>query len=169
MRAIFPASFDPITNGHLDVATRASRLFDELVLAVYDKPAKNLLFGVEERVELARAATAHLPNVRVEAFSGLMVEYAQRIGAGVVVRGLRSATDFDPEFQQATANRVLAPDLEIVLLLSHSRWAFVSSTLIKEIARLGGNVGEFVPPPVAERLRRSSQPSAVSNQPAADS
>jgi pantetheine-phosphate adenylyltransferase len=157
MRAIFPASFDPITNGHLDVATRASRLFDELVLAVYDKPAKNLLFTLDERVELARASTAHLPNVRVEPFSGLMVEHARRIGAGVVVRGLRSAADFDPEYQQATANYRLAPELEIVLLLSHSRWAFVSSSLIKEIARLGGDVGDFVPPPVAERLRRMQQ------------
>lgn len=155
MRAIFPASFDPITNGHLDVATRASRLFDELVLAVYDKPAKNLMFALDERVELAQASTAHLPNVRVEAFGGLMVAFARRVGAGVVVRGLRSAADFDPEYQQATANHQLAPDLEIVLLLSHSTWAFVSSTLIKEIAQLGGDVGGFVPPPVAELLRRS--------------
>lgn len=153
MRAIFPASFDPITNGHLDVATRASRLFDELVLAVYDKPNKRLLFAVEERVALARASTAQLPNVRVEPFGGLMVEFARRVGAGAVVRGLRSASDFDAESQQATANHELAPELELVLLISHSRWSFISSTLVKEIALLGGDVARFVPPPVAERLR----------------
>lgn len=156
MRALFPASFDPITNGHLDLATRASRLFDELVLAVYDKPAKKLRFTLEERVELARASTAHLPNVRVEPFGGLMVDFARRTGAGVVVRGLRSSSDFDAEYQQATANREMAPDLEIVLLMGHNKWSFISATLIKEIAALGGDVSSFVPPPVAERLRSSS-------------
>lgn len=164
MRAIFPASFDPITNGHLDLATRASRLFDELVVAVYDKPAKKLLFSLEDRVELARASTAHLSNVRVEPFSGLMVEFAHRIGAGVVVRGMRSASDFDAEYQQATANREMAPDLEIVLLMGHNKWSFISSTLIKEIASLGGDVSSFVPPPVAERLALGRQPSVVSDQ-----
>ena len=153
MRAIFPASFDPITNGHVDVASRASKLFDELVVAVYDKPAKRLLFTVEERVALAEAATAHLPNVRVDVFSGLMVEFARRVGAGVVVRGMRAASDFDAEYQQATANHELAPELEIVLLMAHSTWSFVSSTLIKEIAALGGDVTSFVPPPVAAALR----------------
>ena len=155
MRAIFPASFDPITNGHLDIATRASRLFDELVVAVYDKPAKRLLFDLDERVALARAATAHLPNVRVEPFSGLMVEFARRIGAGVVVRGMRAASDFDAEHQLAIAYRELAPELEVVVLMGHSTWSFVSSSLIKEIAVLGGDVASFVPAPVARRLRQS--------------
>lgn len=153
MRAIFPASFDPITNGHLDLATRASRLFDELIVAVYDKPAKRLLFTVEERVILAAEATAHLPNVRVEQFTGLMVEFARRSGAGAVVRGMRAASDFDAEYQLATAYHELAPELEIILLMGHSKWSFVSSTLIKEIAALGGDVTNFVPPPVADRLR----------------
>lgn len=155
MRAIFPASFDPITNGHLDVATRASRLFDDVIVAVYDKPNKRLLFSLEERVELARAATAHLPNVRVEPFGGLTVEFARRVGAGVMVRGLRSAADFEAELQLATANHELAPEIEVVLLIGHSKWSFVSSTLIKEIAALGGDVARFVPPPVAERLGRA--------------
>ena len=155
MRAIFPASFDPITNGHLDIATRASRLFDDLVLAVYDKPNKRLLFSVEERLELARASTAHLPNVSAQPFSGLTVEFARRVGAGVMVRGLRAASDFDAEAQLAAANHELAPDLEVVLLIGHTRWAFISSTLIKEIAQLGGDVARFVPPPVAERLRQN--------------
>ncbi len=154
MRAVFPASFDPITNGHLDIATRAGRLFDELVLAVYDQPAKSLLFSPEERVELARASTAHLPNVRVELFGGLMVRYAQGIGARVVIRGLRSGSDFDGELQQATANRLMAPEIDTIFMMSDSRYAFISSTLMKQIAQLGGDVTSFVPPPVAERLLR---------------
>jgi len=154
MRAVFPASFDPITNGHLDIATRAGRLFDELVLAVYDQPAKSLLFSPEERVELARASTAHLPNVRVELFGGLMVRYAQSIGARVVVRGLRSGSDFDAEARQATANRLMAPEIDTLFMMSDSRYAFISSTLMKQIAQLGGDVTSFVPPPVAERLHR---------------
>lgn len=153
MRAIFPASFDPITNGHVDIATRASRLFDELIVAVYDKPAKRLLFSVDERVELARMAVAHLPNARVESFGGLLVGFARAVGAGVIVRGMRSPSDFDAELQLSTAYHELAPELEVVLLMSHSKWAFVSSTLIKEIASLGGDVATFVPPEVAERLR----------------
>lgn len=156
MRAIFPASFDPFTNGHLDVATRASRLFDDLVLAVYDKPNKRLLFSVEERVELASASTVHLPNVSVQPFSGLTVEFARHVGAGVMVRGLRGASDMEAESQLAAANFELAPELEVVLLVGHSRWSFVSSSLIKEIAVLGGDVSRFVPPPVAERLRQKT-------------
>ncbi len=153
MRAVFPASFDPITNGHLDITTRASRLFDKLILAVYDKPAKNVLFSPEERVELARVSTAHLPNVHVELFSGLMVRYAQSVGAGVVIRGLRSPADFDGEQQQATANRLMAPEIDTVFMMGDSKYAFISSTLMKQIAGLGGDVTAFVPPPVVERLR----------------
>ena len=152
MRAIFPASFDPITNGHLDIATRAGRLFDEVILAVYDKPSKKLLYSVEERVALAEASTAHLPAVRVEAFSGLMVVFARQRGAGVVVRGMRASSDFDAEFQQAAANHQLAPEVEVVVLFGHSQWSFISSSLIKEIASLGGDVSSFVPPPVAASL-----------------
>ncbi len=154
MRAVFPASFDPITNGHLDIATRASRLYDELILAVYDKPAKNLLFSLEERVGLARASTAHLPNVRVEPFGGLMARYAQSVGAEVVVRGLRSPADFDAEQQQATANRLMAPEIDTIFMMSDSKYAFISSTLMKQIAQLGGDVTAFVPPPVVERLHQ---------------
>jgi pantetheine-phosphate adenylyltransferase len=154
MRAVFPASFDPITNGHLDIATRASRLCDELILAVYDKPAKNLLFSLEERVGLARASTAHLPNVRVEPFGGLMARYAQSVGAEVVVRGLRSPADFDAEQQQATANRLMAPEIDTIFMMSDSKYAFISSTLMKQIAQLGGDVTAFVPPPVVERLHQ---------------
>src|SRR5438270_6868889 len=129
MRAIFPASFDPITNGHLDVATRASRLFDELIIAVFDRPAKNLLFTLEERVELAGAATAHLPNVRVEGYGGLTVEYARRTGARAIVRGLRAVSDFESEFQLGHANRELAADIETVCLMSAVQWTFLSSSI----------------------------------------
>ena len=153
MRAIFPASFDPITNGHLDIASRSARMFDELYVAVYDKPAKAMLFSVGERVELASAATAHLPNVRVCSFDGLTVEFARQIGASVVVRGMRRASDFESEYQLAAANHELAPEIDVVLLMSHTQWSFISSSLIKEIASLGGDVAHFVPQPVAERLR----------------
>ena len=154
MRAIFPASFDPITNGHLDVAERASRIFDEVVIAVYRSPAKSVLLPWEERIALARASIAHLPNGRVEGFDGLMVNYARSIGADVVVRGLRVVSDFDGELQYASANRALAPDLETVCLISSLHLMFVSSSRIKEIALLGGDVSGMVPPPVAARLER---------------
>jgi pantetheine-phosphate adenylyltransferase len=157
IRAIFPASFDPITNGHLDVAARACRLFDELIVAVFDRPAKSLLFSLDERVALARAATAHLPNVRVEGYAELTVEFARRMGAGVIVRGLRTAGDFEGEFQLGLANRELAPEVETVCLMSGKQWTFLSSSIIKEIARMGGDVAELVPPAVlpllVERVR----------------
>ena len=153
-RAIFPASFDPITNGHLDIATRAGRMFDELVLAVYDNPDKRVLLPWEERVALARAATAHLARVRVEGFRGLMVDYARSIGAGVIVRGLRLVSDFEGELVYAAANRALAPDLETICLISSLQLMFISSSRIKEIALLGGDVSGMVPPPVVERLAR---------------
>lgn len=152
MRAIFPASFDPITNGHLDIATRASRLFDDLVIAVYDKPEKQLLLAWPERIALVRAATAHLANVRVEGFRGLMVDYARSIGADVVVRGLRVVSDFEGELVYATANRSLAPDLETICLICSPDLLFISSSRVKEIALLGGDVSMMVPPPVVERL-----------------
>jgi pantetheine-phosphate adenylyltransferase len=154
MRAIFPASFDPITNGHLDIATRAAALFEELVIAVYSSPDKKVLFSWDERIALARASVTHLPNVRVEGFSGLMVEYAERIGARVVVRGLRAGSDFEGEFQMALANRRLAPNLETICLIGSQDLMFISSSRIKEIALLGGHVADLVPPAVAERLAR---------------
>jgi len=153
MRGVFPASFDPITNGHIDLATRASRFCDELIVAVYDRPAKALMFTLDERLEMARAALAHLDNVRVEPFSGLLVNFAREIEADIIIRGMRGASDFDVEQRLATANRQMVPDIETVALFGDSMWMFVSSTLIKEIALLGGDITNFVPPLVAERLR----------------
>lgn len=151
-RAIYPASFDPITNGHLDVVTRASRLFDELIIAVFARPPKRLLFSSDERVEMAQVATAHLSNVRVEGYDELTVEYAKRMGATIMVRGLRAVSDFEREFQLGHANRELGPDIETVCLMSGPRWTFVSSSIIKEIARLGGDVADLVPSAVLPHL-----------------
>jgi pantetheine-phosphate adenylyltransferase len=154
MRAIFPASFDPITNGHLDLAARAGALFAEVVIAVYERPEKPLLFSWQERIALARAATAHLSNIHVEGFSGLMVEYARGIGASVVVRGLRVGSDFEAEQLYVLANRSLAPKLETVCLISSPENIFISSSRVKEIALLGGDVSSMVPAPVQVRLAR---------------
>ena len=141
-----------MTNGHLDIATRASAVFDELVICVYRNPAKDVLFSWEERIAMARESTSHLVNARVEGFTGLMVNYAMHIGAKVIVRGLRHGPDFEGEFQMAQANRMLAPSLETICFLSSQELMFISSSRIKEIALLGGDVSGLVPPPVARRF-----------------
>jgi|SRR5579872_4781283 len=151
------ASFDPITNGHVDLATRALRIFDELVVGVYEVPKKNLLFSTEERVELVRAALAGLPNVRVSSYSGLLVDYAAAVGAQVVVRGLRATSDFDYEYQLASMNRKMKPDLEVMFFLADIRYIFLSSSIVKEIAELGGDVSDLVPEAVAQALRSRFQ------------
>lgn len=150
--AVYAGTFDPLTNGHLDVARRAAPLFQELILAVYDQSPKNLLFNTQQRVELARASVRDLPNVRVEAFSGLIVHYAKKVGARVIVRGLRSIADFEREFQMALMNQKLEPEIEVICLMTGTRYEFISSSLIKEVAMLGGDVSDIVPPPVAEAL-----------------
>jgi pantetheine-phosphate adenylyltransferase len=146
-----------MTNGHLDIATRACTMFDELVIAVYDSPDKKVLFSWEARTEMARESTAHLVNARVEGFTGLMVNYAIRVGVNVIVRGLRAGSDFEGEFQMALANRMLAPSLETICLIGSQELMFISSSRIKEIALLGGNVADLVPPPVAKRLAQLSE------------
>ncbi len=151
--AVYPASFDPITYGHMDVATRASALFDTLILAVYDRPLKNLLFSTAERVTLVMEAMAHLPNVRVDTYSELTVQYARRVGAKVLVRGLRAVTDFEREFQMAHLNHRLYPDVDVVCLMASQEHSLLSSSAVKEIAALGGNVDFMVAPHVAAALR----------------
>jgi pantetheine-phosphate adenylyltransferase len=151
--AIYPGSFDPITNGHLDVAQRASRLFDRVVVAVYSLSEKpGALFTTDERLELARQSVAHLPNVSVDRFSGLTVEYARAKGAGVIVRGLRAVSDFEYEFKLAHMNVHLAREIEVVCLMTSSRHSFISSSLIREVATLGGDVDGLVPDHVRDAL-----------------
>ncbi|MFC1942061.1 pantetheine-phosphate adenylyltransferase [Chloroflexota bacterium] len=152
--AIYPGSFDPITNGHVDIVTRASKIFDKVVVAVFDTPNKHLTFTVEERVDLARRAVSHLPNAEVTDYHDLTVDYAKRIGAKVMVRGLRMSADFEREFEMAMMNKKLCPDLELVCFMSSQEYQFLSSSLMKEAAGLGGNINSLVPAHVSEALRK---------------
>jgi len=152
--AIYPGAFDPITNGHLDIATRAAKLVERLIIGVYDTPDKHLLFTTEERVDLVRQAIADLPNVDVVSFSGLTVDFAKKVKAQTVVRGLRIGADFEREFEMALMNKKLFPELELVCLMSNLKYQFLSSSLLKEVASLGGNIDDLVPKPVAEALRK---------------
>jgi len=152
--AIYPGSFDPITNGHLDIATRAAKLVERLIIGVYDIPGKNLLFTTEERVDLVRQAIANLPNVAVESFSGLTVDFARKVKAQAVVRGLRIGADFEREFDMALMNKKLLPELELVCLMANLEYQFLSSSLLKEVASLGGNINDLVPKHVAAALRK---------------
>jgi pantetheine-phosphate adenylyltransferase len=152
--AIYPGSFDPITNGHIDIATRASSLFDKVVIGVYDRPIKTLSFTVTERVNLARKAVQHLKNVEVAAYSGITVDYARKINAQVLVRGLRANSDFEREFEMALMNKKLAPDIEFICFMANLKYQFLSSSILKEIITLGGNLDDMVPPNVAAALKK---------------
>ena len=152
-RAIFPGTFDPITNGHLDLIQRGSRIFDELVVAVLRNPDKNPLFTLNERVEMLREVTLDHDNVSVETFDGLLVDFARACGASAVLRGIRAISDYEYEFQMALMNRRLAPEVEVVFMMPAQRYTFVSSRLIKEVHLLGGEIEGLVPPIVLERLR----------------
>jgi pantetheine-phosphate adenylyltransferase len=153
-KAIYPGSFDPITNGHLDVLQRAVGLFDELVIAVARDNAKSSLFTIEERVALVEEAVQSVPRVRVVPFEGLLVDFAAKEQAVALVRGLRAVSDFEFEFQLALMNRKLSPTLETVFLMPREELTYISSRLVKEIGRLGGNIDLFVPPNVAKALRQ---------------
>jgi pantetheine-phosphate adenylyltransferase len=153
--AIYPGSFDPMTKGHLDVVKRAAGFFEKLIVGVYDTPDnKRLLFSIQERTTLAAEATAGLPNVEVRSFSGLTVDFAGEVGAQVMVRGLRVSADFEWEFDMAMMNRKLNPDLEMVCLMASPEFQFLSSSLLKEVSKLGGNVDDMLPKNVAEALKR---------------
>ncbi len=152
--AICPGSFDPITNGHLDVIQRAARLFDRVVVAVAVNQPKGPLFSTAERLELVRQVVVALPNVEADSFSGLLVDYVAQRGAHAVVRGLRAVSDFEFEFQLALMNRKLNEQVETIFMMPRESYTFLSSRLVKEIASLGGDVAEFVPPPVLEALKR---------------
>jgi pantetheine-phosphate adenylyltransferase len=153
-RAIYPGSFDPITNGHLDVIQRAAKLFDEVIVAVAVNDQKRTLFPADERVDLIREATGALPNVRIARLDGLLVGFAREQGAVAVVRGLRAVSDFEFEFQMALMNRKLEPEIETIFMMPAEKYTYISSRIVKEIARLGGNVEAFVPMFVAAALRR---------------
>ena len=151
--AVYPGSFDPITNGHLDVANRAARLFDKVIVAVYDgAPKRGALFTTEQRVALATEVVAGSASITVETYQGLTIEYARRSGATALVRGLRVGGDFEHELQLAHMYRSLAPEIEVVCLMTSARFSFISSSLIREVASLGGDITEFVPPAVAHAL-----------------
>jgi pantetheine-phosphate adenylyltransferase len=155
--AVYPGTFDPFTNGHLDIATRASLLFDEVIVGVYAKPNKNTIFSTDERLAMIRQALSDIANVRVEPFDGLIVQFLQRVGAKIIVRGLRAVSDFEYEFQMAHMNRQLWPDAEVVCLITAKSYSFISATLIREIASLGADLDQLVPANVAHALRRKFQ------------
>ena len=153
--ALYPGSFDPITLGHIDILERATAIFDRVVVSVLRNPAKQPTFSVDERLDLIRAATASLDGeVTVDSFDGLTVEHARQVGAIAIVRGLRALSDFETEFQMALMNRRLEPDVHTVFLMTSAPYVYMSSNLVKEVCRLGGDISEFVPPAIAEALHR---------------
>jgi pantetheine-phosphate adenylyltransferase len=159
--ALFPGTFDPFTNGHLDLARRAARLFDRVVIAVAHNPAKGTLFPVEERVAMIQAATRSVRRIEVVEFSDLVVDCARRVGAQVMIRGLRAVSDFEFEFQMALMNRRLAPAIEVVFLMPSQQYTYLNSTLVKEVARLGGRIRGLVPGAVEDKLRRKVRGTAT--------
>lgn len=156
-RIIYPGTFDPITNGHIDLVSRAARMFDEVVVAIAYGHHKNPIFTLDERVELAKESLAHLNNVEFVSFDGLLVNFFQEQKATAVLRGLRAISDFEYEFQLANMNRQLDPQFEAVFLTPSEQYSFISSTLVREIARLRGDVTRFVPPVVVEAFQRKHQ------------
>lgn len=152
--AVYPATLDPIHNGHIDIAQRAAKIFDEVIVAIYDLPKKTLLFNTEERMALAEQAFADFSNIRVARYSGLTVNYAKEVGAMALIRGLRVFSDFEFEFRMGLANKKLAPDIETISIMTDEKHLHISSSTIREIAELGGDVSGMVPPFVAEALKR---------------
>ena len=152
--AVYPGTFDPITNGHIDLVARAARVFSKVVVAIAESPHKKPLLSLDERILLSRNELIGVENVEVLGFSNLLVEFAQQIGAGVLIRGLRAVSDFEYEFQLASMNRHLAPNVETLFLTPDEEYSFISSSLVKEIARLDGDVSEFVSEEVRQAMRR---------------
>jgi pantetheine-phosphate adenylyltransferase len=153
VRAIYPGSFDPITYGHIDIAKRAAELFDELYVVVMENKRKNYTFTIEERVEMVKECLKDLPNVRVDTFSGLLVEYTTKNNINVVIRGLRAVTDFEYELQMALANKEICNGVETVFLMTDKNYSFLSSSLVKEVASFGGQISQWVPEFVERKLR----------------
>ena len=155
--AVYPGTFDPITNGHVDLVDRAAPLFERMIVGVAQSPGKGPALPLELRVQLARQALAHHPQVEVIGFSGLLAHFVRELGAGVIIRGLRAVSDFEYEFQLASMNRHLIPGVETLFLTPAEQYGFISSSLVREISRLGGDVSGFVPPAVAEALQAEWQ------------
>lgn len=153
-KALYPGTFDPITHGHVDLVTRAARVFDRVYVAIAESPHKEPLFSLDERIALAGNALGKLDNVEVVGFSNLLVDFVQEMGAGVILRGLRAVSDFEYEFQLASMNRHLEQEVETLFMTPDERYGFISSSLVKEVARLNGNVAEFVCPEVQQALQR---------------
>lgn len=152
--AAYPGSFDPITNGHLDIVRRASRIFDKVIVTVFINIGKSPMFDIEERVEMVREATRDIPNVEVESSSGLLVDFCRRRGVNVILKGLRAVSDFDYEFQMAQMNKELEDTVETLFMMTSAEHGYLSSSIVKEIARFNGDVSRFVPPGVPERLKQ---------------
>ena len=161
-RAIFPGTFDPIHYGHINIAKRAARIFDEIIVAVFDKPLKSLLFDPDKRMELAHRAFADADNIRIMGYSSLTVDFCKKVDARVIVRGLRVFSDFEYEFRMALANQRLAPDLDMIAFMTHEEYTFLSSSTVKEIAALDGDVTSMVPPFVHQALKQRYQELAES-------
>lgn len=151
--AVWTGMFDPITNGHLDIATRAAKLFDKLIIGIFDTTGRHVLFTTEERVKMAKEATRNISNIEVQTFTGLAADYAKSVGARTLIRGLRMSSDFEREFEMALMNKELRPDLELVCLMTSLQYQFLSSSLLKEVASLGGDVDKMVPKNVAKALK----------------
>jgi pantetheine-phosphate adenylyltransferase len=151
--AVYAGSFDPITNGHIDIAKRAAAIFEKVIIGIYDRPQKNLLFTAKERTDLVKKSLSHISNITVEPYSGLTVDFCKKVGARVMVRGLRASADFEYEFEIAMMNRKLSPDLELVCFMANLQYQFLSSSILKEVTQLGGNVESLVPAHVLKALR----------------
>lgn len=154
LKAVCPGSFDPITNGHLDIVERAAQLFPSVVVGVLENPSKKPLFSLEERVNLIRTAVKHLKNVEVECFSGLLVDFTRRVGSNLIVKGLRAISDFEIEFQMALNNKRMSPEIETIFMMTKNEYSFLSSSMVKEIIQFGGDISGLVPPVVETALKK---------------
>ena len=153
LKAIYPGSFDPVTLGHLDIIKRSAEMFDELIVGVLNNTAKSPLFSLEERVNMLKDVTSHFPNVEVQSFAGLLIDFVRSNDANVIVRGLRAITDFEYELQLAQMNRVIAPEIDTLFLTTNLKYAYLSSSMAKEVAMYGGDISSFLSPEIAEKVR----------------
>lgn len=151
--AVYPGSFDPVTNGHLDIIDRASKVFDHLIVAVLENPRKNAIFSMDERVEMLNSIVGEYKNVEVDCFQGLLVNYVQKRNASIIIKGLRAMSDFEFEFQMALVNRKLSENVETLFMMTNNMYSYVSSSIVKEIAGYGGDISALVPSPVYQRIR----------------